>query len=79
MFAYLICLKYLLPGNTEKEETRFVCGCMCQCVYVHAYFKFPAVNVQKKLYMETMKKGQHCMLLTNALALISFLHYHSNL
>lgn len=50
MFVYLICLKYLLRSNTEKEEIRLVCGCMCRCVYVHAE------NVQKKLYMETMKK-----------------------
>lgn len=49
MFAYLIRLKYLLPSNTEKEETRFACGSMCRCVYVHADFKISISKCTKEI------------------------------
>lgn len=65
MFAYLICLKYLLPSNTEKRKLDlYVVVCAGVLMYMHTS-KFPAVNVQEKLYMKTMRKDQHCMLLIN--------------
>lgn len=49
MCAYLVRLKYLLPSNTEKEETRFACGCMCWCVYVHADLKISSSKCMKEI------------------------------